>query len=254
MSLQIPTALILTPERIDMLLGLIQRIIQPFHRLLVMKWVCLQHDQHSLGQYVINNDTATIVVGFFDTATQTCGDKRYIQRQNCIPEVTERNLDGSMSGDTKFRRFFRLRIEAGLKLDQLLVEVTLVLQGIPCSGMYSKSGIVATKVSQGHRRAKTSSQNRYLALSGGHRRKTASQVACDLAPMSGRNVCMQTVKTSCRDLAFTLVSNFLLPGTANRRPGFVKPETVISRSLPDKVILVESLSGKRVELTFICPI
>ncbi|GFV19255.1 hypothetical protein TNCV_3878101, partial [Trichonephila clavipes] len=74
-----------------------------------------------------------------------------------------------------------------------------------------QSGIVATKVSQGHRRAKTSSQNRYLALSGGHRRKTASQVACDLAPMSGRNVCMQTVKTSCRDWLLRSVSNFCYP-------------------------------------------
>ncbi|GFV19260.1 hypothetical protein TNCV_533031 [Trichonephila clavipes] len=115
-----------------------------------------KHDQHSLGQYVINNDTATIVVGFFDTATQTCGDR------GTSNDKTAYRSDRAQFGWIHVWRYQEdssgLRIVGRLEVGSTLVEVTLVLQGILCSGMYSKVLLSPRKVSQGHRRAKISSQ------------------------------------------------------------------------------------------------
>ncbi|GFT82658.1 hypothetical protein TNCV_1634321 [Trichonephila clavipes] len=117
---------------------------------------------------------------------------------------------------------------------------------------------ITKKAGQGHHRATTSVQERHLVLNARrHRWATAPQLARYLASMSGRNISRQTVYSSLVETG--LYARRLVWCVDLRKTGYCREEyinsehhknggvffSVISRNLPDKVILSSSLNFER---------
>ncbi|GFW72374.1 hypothetical protein TNCV_704111 [Trichonephila clavipes] len=132
--------------------------------------------------------------------------------------------------------------------------------------------MVTRKVSQDHHRASTSAQDHYLTLSARrHRRTTSPHLVRDLAAVSRRRISRKTVYSCLAEIVlYTRRQVLCVPSTTSNRKNsiFLELRTsvmdtirmgvcvfflLMSRDSSDKVILVVSSPGEKVELTFIPP-